>query len=265
MRFLRYALALCFLAYGSPAFAQAISTLPSASALTGTETLPCVQSGATDGCTANQIRTLTQTLPSAALAGSPGAGLQEYEGTAFYGTPSASDRGVIPTVQFMSLTADYTLSNVNTVQKALNGTTNGQITAPSTTGYLFDASLVITNTGTISHTWAFSIAGTATFTAAGTYMMCTGVTNTSSAMAATSQGYTLTPGTAYVITAASTSNTENVTIHCWGRVNVNVGGTLIPSVQMSAAPGGSQATKAGSSFYLFPIGTNTVVDQGNWN
>src|SRR6266480_7722666 len=77
-----------------PAQSQKISALPNASAMTGTEQIPCVQAGATDNCTGNQIRTLTQTFPSAALVGSPAAGQQEYDGNAFYAAPVASNRGV---------------------------------------------------------------------------------------------------------------------------------------------------------------------------
>jgi hypothetical protein len=264
MRLLRYALALCFMAYGSPAFAQAISALPGASALTGTEVLPCVQSGATDGCTANQIRTLTQTFPSAAAVGSPGAGLQEYDGNAFYATPNALNRGVIPVTQFMSITSDYTLSGVNTVQKAFNGTTNGQITVPSTTAYIFELNFLITNTGTTSHTWAISIAGTATLTSGN--MACQATqSGTSTGLFAVQATYTTTPGTALVVTAASTSATENVIAHCWGRLNVNAGGTLIPSVQMSANPVGTEKMLANSYYVQYPIGLNTAVSQGNWN
>jgi hypothetical protein len=257
--------AIVLLLFAIPAaHAQKISTLPGASALTGTEIIPCVQSAATDGCTANQIRTLTQTFPSAALSGSPGAGLQEYEGTAFYATPNASNRGVIPAMQFMSLAADYTLTSSLSVQKALNGTTNGQITVPSTTAYLFELNFVITNTGTVSHTWAVSVAGTATLTSGEMTCMAQDAATASSIFAA-KIAHTTTPGTALVMDSASTSATENIDIHCWGRLNINAGGTLIPSVQASAAPTGTSTMKAGSYYLQYPIGVASVTQQGNWN
>lgn len=171
--------------------------------------------------------------------------------------------GIISNYQFERLISNYTLSNVNTAQKSLNGTTNGAVTLPAATGYRFKLKYLITNTGTTTHQWQVLFGGTATLTS-GT-MSCVAVSSTSSAMAATSQGYTTTLSTAYTVTAASTSATENVTIDCDGTVNINAAGTLIPQVQLTAATGIAATMLSGSFFEAWAQGSNVVVSVGGWN
>jgi len=191
------------------------------------------------------------------------AGAHEYDGNAFYQTPGASNRGVTANYHFERLTSNYTLGNVNTPQKAFNGTASGQITVPPATGYRFKLKYLITNTGTTSHQWQVLLGGTATLTS-GT-MSCNAVSSTSSAVATPGLGYTTTLGTAFTVTAASTSATENATIDCDGTVNVNASGTLIPEVQLTAATGTAATMLAGSFFEMWAVGSNAVVSVGNWN
>jgi hypothetical protein len=162
-----------------------------------------------------------------------------------------------------ALSADYTLSNVNTAQQAFNASTNGAITLPGSSSYLIEGNYVITNTGTTSHTWAVLFGGTATLTSG--QLTATAVSATSSAVAASSTGYTTTLGTAFVVTAASTSATENVSITFYGVARINAAGTFIPQVKLSAAPGGAQKMLANSWIKLTPFGTNTATTLGAWS
>lgn len=164
---------------------------------------------------------------------------------------------------FASLTSNFTLANVATAQQALNASANGAVSLGAGTAWFFDASYLITNTGITSHTWAVLFGGTATLTS-GT-MQAIAVSSTSSAVAATSQGYTTTLGTALVVTAASVSATENVTIFLYGRVNINAAGTFIPQVQMSVASAGVQTMLAGSFFRIWPAGPASVQTNGQWS
>lgn len=191
------------------------------------------------------------------------AGALEYDGKVFYSSPIASNRGVAPSMHVMLLTADYTLSDIPSAQKAFNGSTNGAITVGAATSYMFEAVYLITNTGTTSHTWAVLFGGTATLTSGA--MLAQGVTNTSSAVAAVSQGYTTDLTTAYVVTSASTSATENVTVKLSGIVRINAAGTFIPQVKASAQPNGTEKMLANSFFRMWPVGINTVASVGNWS
>lgn len=162
-----------------------------------------------------------------------------------------------------SISADYTLTNVNTAQQALNSSTNGAITLPGASSYIIEGNYTITNTGTTSHTWAILFGGTATLTSG--RITATAVSSTSSAVAAVSMGHTTTLGTAFVVTAASTSATENVNITFQGVVRINAGGTFIPQVQLSAASGVAATMKANSYVKLTPFGANTAQVLGTWS
>lgn len=163
---------------------------------------------------------------------------------------------------FINLSADYTLTDSSAAQKAFNSTTNGAITPLAATAYEFEAVYHITNTGTTSHTWAVLFGGTATLTSmAYNAMASTAVGN---ALAAVSQIRGV-DATATVVTPASTSATENVEIVLRGVIRVNAAGTLIPQVKLSAATGGTEKMLANSYFRMWPIGSNTVTNAGNWS
>jgi hypothetical protein len=156
-----------------------------------------------------------------------------------------------------------TLTSTTSANPVFNGTTNGAVLVNSSTQYEFEANYVITNTGTTSHTWAVLFGGTATITAGS--MTCNAVSSTSSAVAAASQGWTSTLATAFVVTAASTSATENATIHCWGVVQINAGGTWIPQLKSSAATGQTAVVKAGSYYLQNNVGPANTVAIGPWS
>jgi hypothetical protein len=195
------------------------------------------------------------------------AGAIEYDGTLFYATAVASTRQLIDTIQYQSLVADYTLADSASAQAAFNGTAAGAVTLPGSTGYMVDAIYYLTNTGTSSHTWGILFAGGATITAAGTALMVDAYTATSNALTAKSSIYIVGAGISSVtaVTAASTSATENVVIRISGRININAGGTLIPQIKASAQPTGTEKMLAGSYIALWPIGSNTATNVGNWS
>ena len=207
------------------------------------------------------------TLTTGTNLTTPAAGAIEYDGTLFYATSVASTRQFIRTVQYQSLVADYTLTDGSAAQQVFNGTTNGAVTLPASTAYMIDAVYYLTNTGTTSHTWAILFGGTATITAAGTMLRVDGYTATSNALTSTSTIYVsgASISSATVVTAASTSATENVVISMRGRININAAGTLIPQIKASAQPNGTEKILAGSFIALWPIGANTATSVGNWS
>jgi hypothetical protein len=159
-----------------------------------------------------------------------------------------------------ALASNFTLNSaVTTAQPAFNATTNGAVTLPATSSYLFEANYLITNTGTTSHTWAVLFGGTATLTSG--QVAAQAISNA----VATVDGYTTTPGTALVVSAASTSATEALLIALSGVIRVNAAGTFIPQVQLSAAPGGTATMLANSFIALTPLGSNTATTLGNWS
>jgi hypothetical protein len=167
-------------------------------------------------------------------------------------------------ILLQSISANYTLANVATVQQALNGTTNGAITLPANSSYLIEGNFTITNTGTTSHTWAILFGGSATLTSGRITAIVTAA-GASSAITAANICHTTTLGTALVVTAASVSATENVDIMFYGAVRINAAGTFIPQVQLSVATGTAATMLANSYILLTPFGAGSAQSLGNWS
>lgn len=239
-----------------------VHTMPSANA-----TLATTSETTTQTLVAGTATVAPLAFQSGTNLTTPAAGAMEFDGTLFYATAVASTRQLIDTIQYQSLVADYTLTDSASAQAAFNATTNGTVTLPATTAYMVDALILLTNTGTTSHTWGILFAGTATITAAGTVLAVDAYTATSNAITAKSSIYIVGAGVSSVtaVTAASTSATENVMIRISGRININAAGTLIPQVKASAQPNGTEKILAGSYIALWPIGSNTATSVGNWS
>jgi hypothetical protein len=191
------------------------------------------------------------------------AGAMEYDGKVFYGTGQAGQRGVMATQHFIILTTDYVGSDVSTAQQVFNSPAGGIITLPASTSYFLEGIYYITRAaGTTSHTLStlFALGGTLTSIA---YTADT-TSTTGNTLGAVSRIYA-TAATATVVTAASTSATENITVVIRGVVRTNTAGTFTPQIQYSAAPGGAPTILTNSYLRLFPIGTNTVASVGNWS
>lgn len=180
-----------------------------------------------------------------------------------YYSHAASSRGVNVTTQFIALSGNYTLTDSATAQKAFNASTNGSLTVQGSTTYLVEGVYNITSTGTTSHTWGASIAGTATLTSGMLTYLADGAAG--NALRTITSIYTTTPGTNVVLTGASTSATENVTITFKGILRINAGGTIIPTVKLSAGTSGTPTMLANSYFIATPLGTSSVTNIGNWS
>lgn len=191
------------------------------------------------------------------------AGAAEYDGTVWYQTPVASNRAVNAGIHFISQNAGFNGTDVNTAQPMFNETAAGTITLPASTSYMLELVWACTRAaGTTAHTTATLFAGTATLTSIMYHSSCS--TQTSAAVGNASIGHA-TAATAYIVSASSSSGTENLRIMLKGVVRTNGAGTLIPQFQYSAAPGGVPTILANSYFKLTPLGSNVVGSVGNWS
>lgn len=191
------------------------------------------------------------------------AGAVEYDGVVFYGTPTASSRGVLPAEQFIALVNDYVANDSSSAQKVFNSPTNGAITLDGTTTYMFEGVYYITRSlGSNSHTLStlFALGGTLTSI---TYTADT-TSTTGNTLGAVSRIYG-TAASGVVVTGASTSTTENITVVLRGIVRTNTAGTFTPQIQYSAAPGGAPTILKNSYFRMIPLGNSTVASVGNWS
>jgi len=192
------------------------------------------------------------------------AGAFEYDGVVFYGTPQASNRGVLNTSHFMVLAVDYTANDSASAQKVFNlGTSSaGAIALPASTAYFMEAVYYITRSvGTNSHTLStlFSVSSALTGI---TYTADT-TSTTGNTLGAVSRIYATGAG-AVAVTGASTTATENITVMLRGIVRTNAATTFTPQIQYSSAPGGAPTILTNSYVRLTPIGTNAVTYVGNW-
>lgn len=181
-------------------------------------------------------------------------------------TDSAATEWISADIFLMALSGDFTLANSGgTAEKCFNGTTNGAITLPASSAYEFEWQVALTNTGTTAHTWALLFAGTATLTSGMGIGQSWTAAAASNALAAVSQIYSTTLGTALILTASSTSATEFATMLYRGVIRINGGGTLIPQIKASAATTGTAKVLANSYIKLTPFGSDTATNLGNWS
>ena len=166
--------------------------------------------------------------------------------------------GVTPTIQVICPSAAYTLTNGTGAQKVFDLPLD-TITLQASTTYMFEGQYLIT-TGTTTHITSMSFVLTnATMT------NCTWSTVSGSPAA-------LNAGTTGAFTAIfnsvaggainTTSGAANKMIRFQGIMRVNLGGTVVPNIAFSAAPGVTCSTLVGSYIRFYPIGANTINSVG---
>ena len=172
-------------------------------------------------------------VPNIAL-GTAVAGMMEYDGKVPYFTPSGTQRGVMPGMQYYRLNADLVGANVATVQNILGV----GVTLSSNTVYEFNALFILTKTlGTTAHTIGIGFGGTSTINnilyqeLGSNYAGGLSGGNTNSSVSQ--------------ITINSTSNqtiipsTSTASVFAWirifGTVSINAGGTFIPQYKIGRA------------------------------
>ena len=196
-----------------------------------------------------------------------GAGVLEYDGKAFYGTPNASNRGVVPTEHFLSLSANQTGTDTASAQVWFPGGGATGITLPASTNYFFEGLIAFSRSaGTTSHTISLLFAGTATLTSIMYHVEAHAADSGSFQPGSTGDLSGIQEAaSAVILSVASTSASETFVAYVKGTVRINGAGTFIPQFQYSAAPGGAPTIRANSYFRMYPTGTNTVLNVGNWS
>ncbi|MGB9140927.1 MAG: DUF2793 domain-containing protein [Aestuariivirga sp.] len=191
----------------------------------------------------------------------PEAGAIEFDGTCFYGTGDAGNRGVIPLEHFIILDADYALANSAAEQKAFNATANGALALDAGL-YAFDFLLYLTGMSATSGNLAFDILGAGTATISKALYYNVGVDSSTPTVAAAPAGLlSATAQTAASIVTAATGT--GLVVQGRGMFRVSAGGTIVPSVALVAAS--AAVMKDMSYFKCRRIGSASVVSQGDWS
>lgn len=192
------------------------------------------------------------------------AGAVEYDGTVFYGSPAASQRGLLPAEHFVILSSNYTANDTASAQKVFNIPSAGAITVTSNTTYAFEAVYYISpsiNFDAVSLATLFALGGTLT----GIRYQVDSTVGLSSAVTAIKRTQVGSVISTTVTDAAPGGAATNYTLTLRGIMRTNTGGTLTPQIQFSGSPGSAPIVMANSYFRLVPMGTGSVTTVGNWS
>lgn len=186
----------------------------------------------------------------------PAAGAIEYDGSAFYFTPVASQRNVNDIEQFCTLTSPYTLTSQTAVQKLFNSTTNGAVTLP-VGSYFFECFFTLSAMSATSGAFGFAFGGTAV---RASELWITEGNKAVLATAASGQNTTNTAANVAIVTA--TTGTVGWA-KIWGKVRISTAGTLIPQVSLGVAA--AAIVGVDSHFRIWGVGSSAVTSVGNWS
>lgn len=189
----------------------------------------------------------------------PTAGAMEFDGIVPTFTSVASSRQVLDAEQFIILTSSYTLTSQTAAQKIFNATTNGTITLASNTLYQFECLFTVTNLSITSGSFGFALGGTATIAS---QLWWAGAVKAAAVNTPNAQFFTYNTTSANTAISASNANTvAGATVR--GTVTITTAGTLIPQISLGTAI--AAVIGVGSYFRIWPVGSNTVTNVGNWS
>lgn len=167
--------------------------------------------------------------------------------------------GVTPTIQIICPSAAFTLQNQIATQAVFN-TPIDQISVQAATTYMFEGQYLITTGTTNTHITSMSFVLT---TATMTHCSWSTVSGSPAALnAGTTGAFTAIFNSVAGGAINTTSAAANKMIRFQGIMRVNVGGTVVPNIQFSAAPGATCSTLVGSYIRFYPIGANTIDSVG---
>lgn len=198
------------------------------------------------------------TFTSGTLETTATAGGMEFDGTDLYFTAAGSSRQVVDAEQFQCLASPYTLANNTNAQALFNATTSGALAVQGATSYAFEMEFDVSSLSASSHTidLGFALTNSATLTSS-KYVAVTAQTSGGAA-----DHFLVATNSATAICAANTNTTLIALVR--GVLRVNHAGTVTPQITQVTASAAA-VIAANSWIRLWPIGSNTVADVGDWS
>lgn len=199
-------------------------------------------------------------LQSGTVTTTPAAGTLEFDGTTMFSTAATGNRGVAPSIHYITQTAAYTtpVGTSNTLKQLFNATTNGAMTSSANTTYFFECMFYISAMSGTS-TLQFGFLGTAVFSSA-LYMA---IANKAALAVQTASSHTMITNTAKTPTIITASNaTATGYAYIYGKITVTTAGTIIPAFALSTAA--AAVVNVGSFFKIWEAGSNTELKIGDW-
>jgi hypothetical protein len=187
------------------------------------------------------------------------AGEMEYDGTVHYSAHAASERGVMPSVQHITLTTARTFATGTALQAIFNAPTNGSVTLAGSTTYYFECSFRLTGMSATSGSYALGFGGTASVTRIHWQAFANkGAATPVAALLTVSASVA-----AVTVVVANTTTTGSCKY--WGKVVIGTGGTFIPQMSFSINDASTPIASNDAFFRIWPAGSNTVQSVGNWS
>jgi len=197
----------------------------------------------------------TLTLDNTALISAPSATALAIKSVVPAGT------GVTPTIQVICPSSATALTSGATAQNVFSPVGFDTITVQASTTYMFDGLYIIKTTGATTHTISMSFAlTTATIT------NCTWTTMSYPLASTPTSAVRAQDGNFFAAVGGGAVNATNATafnvVKFEGIMRVNAGGSVVPQITFSAAPGGTNTLEIGSYLRFYPIGSNTIDNVG---
>ena len=198
----------------------------------------------------------------ATLLTTPAVGAFEFDNVCFYQTAVASSRQVVNTEQVQCLSASRTFTNNTSAQAIFNATANGAITLSALTTYEFESVVAASGFSASAHTINIGFGGTAVISSIAYYYEAQAGT-TLAGPNADSSGF-VAAATATAVIPSST--TTGLLLYMRGVVRIASvgGGTFIPQLTQVTASAAA-VVQANSFFRIWPIGSASVTNVGNWS
>jgi hypothetical protein len=193
------------------------------------------------------------------------AGAVEYNGSVFFGTPAASQRGLLPVEYLVALASNYTGNDSSSAQKVFNVPADGSVAVLANTTYMIEGLYMIAPAITFnaeSLQTLFALGDGATLTS----IRYVADTSTGLANATTSltRRQVNTASATTVTSAAPGGAATNFVVQLRGIIRTNAAGTLTPQFQFTGSPGSAPVVQANSFFRLVPVGAGSVTTIGVW-
>lgn len=195
----------------------------------------------------------------------PAAGAVEYNGSVFLSTPTASQRGLLPTEYFAVLSSNYTANDSAAAQKVFNVPADGAVAVLANTTYMVEGLYMIApaiNFNAESVQTLFALGGGATLTSI--RYVADSTAGLASAVTALKRVQVAAATAATVTDEAAGGAATNFVIQIRGVIRTNTAGTVTPQIQFTGTPGSAPVVQANSFFKLTPIGSGSVTTIGAW-
>jgi hypothetical protein len=204
-------------------------------------------------------------LTTGTLNTTPVAGGVEFNGQNLYFSSVASQRALIQTEYYYRSNTATTLGTSGSWLGTGGTPLTTGVTLQASTVYEFEGEFELTTTGTTSHTEAIGF----TYTTMTVNNMFCAIERTPAQLStgggSTAVQFFTSGSSGSTVMTGSITTAQTVLYRVKGTVSVNAGGSLLPVITFSAAPGGTSTAVLGAWFRICPIGPAGQISIGTWS